>query len=113
MEEEQEAPVPLVTLVNNILQSVFFQCLSIHPQSAKLQIKWIVCAQILHFQKFQGSHFRIQGVLHCEGYDYEEFPDEIMEWLLSELFFLKKMEMLKGPEGFMLYGKLEVDFHYF
>ena len=48
--------------------------------------------------------------MHCEGYDYEEFPDEIMEAPLSEPFFSRRMEMLSRPDGFMLYGKLGVDF---
>ena len=50
------------------------------------------------------------GVLHCEGYDYEEFPDEIMEAPLSEPFFTRRMKMLSRPDGFMLYGKLGVNF---
>ena len=51
-----------------------------------------------------------KGVLHCEGYDYEEFPDEIMEAPLSEPFFTKIMKMLSRPDGFMLYGNLGVGF---
>ena len=47
--------------------------------------------------------------MHCEGYDYEEFPDEITEALLAEPFFTRRMEMLSRPDGFMLYGKLGVD----
>ena len=34
----------------------------------------------------QGAISEYKGVLHCEGYDYEEFPDEIMEAALSEPF---------------------------
>ena len=45
-----------------------------------------------------------------DRYDYEEFPDEIMEVPLSEPFFTKKMKMLSKPDGFMLSGKLGVDF---
>ena len=48
--------------------------------------------------------------MHSEGYDYEEFPDEIMEAPLSEPFFTKRMKLLSRPDGFMLYGKLRVDF---
>ena len=48
--------------------------------------------------------------LHCEWYDYQEFPDEIIEALLSELFFTRRMKMLSRTDGFMLYGKLGVDF---
>ena len=48
--------------------------------------------------------------MHCEGYDYEEFPDEFMEAPLSEPFFTTRMKMLSRPDGFMLYGKLGIDF---
>ena len=59
---------------------------------------------------FKGAISESKGVLHCEGYDYEEFPDEIMEAPLSEPFFTRRMKMLSRPDGFMLYGKLGVDF---
>ena len=48
--------------------------------------------------------------LHCGGYDYEDFPDEIMEAPLSEPFFTRRMKMLSRPDGFTLYDKLGVDF---
>ena len=44
------------------------------------------------------------------GYDYEEFPDEIMEAPLAEPFFTRRMKILSRPDCFMLYGKLGVDF---
>ena len=47
--------------------------------------------------------------MHCEGYDYEKRPDEIMDAPLSEPFFAGRMKMLSRPDAFMLYGKLEVD----
>ena len=59
---------------------------------------------------FKGAISEYKGVLHCEGFDYEEFPDEIMEAALSELFFTKRMKMLSRPDGSKLYGKLGVDF---
>ena len=59
---------------------------------------------------FKGAISENKGVLHCEGYGYEEFPDEILEAPLSEPFFTRKMKMPSKPDGFMLYGKLGVDF---
>ena len=59
---------------------------------------------------FKGAIFEYKGVLHCEGYDYEEFPDEILEAPLSEPFVTRRMKMLSRPEGFLLYEKLGVDF---
>ena len=62
---------------------------------------------------FKGVISEYKGVLHCEVYDYEELPDEIMEAPLSEPFFARRMKMLSRPDGFMLYGKLGVDFLHF
>ena len=59
---------------------------------------------------FKGAISEYKGVLHCEGYDYEELPDEIMEAPLSEPFFTRRRKMLSRPDGFILYGKLGVDF---
>ena len=59
---------------------------------------------------FKGAISEYKGVLHCKGYYYEEFPDESMEAQLSEAFFTRRMKMLTRPDGFVLYGKLRVDF---
>ena len=59
---------------------------------------------------FKGAISEYNGVLHCEGYNYEEFLDEIMEALLSEPFITRRMKKLSRPDGFMLYGKLGADF---
>ena len=59
---------------------------------------------------FKGAISEYKGVLHCEGYDYENISDEIMEAPLSEPFFTRRMKMLSRPDDFMLYGKLGVDF---
>ena len=60
---------------------------------------------------FKGAISEYKGVLHCEGYGYEEFPDEIMEAPSSEPFFTRRMTMISStPDGFMLYGKLGLTF---
>ena len=59
---------------------------------------------------FRGAIFQNKGNLHCEGYDYEEHPDENMEAPLSEPFFTRRMKMLSRPDELMLYGKLSADF---
>ena len=62
-----------------------------------------------NLHNFKGAICDYKGVLHCEGYDYQELADETMEAPLSEPFFTKRMKMLSRPDGFMLYGKLGVD----
>ena len=47
-----------------------------------------------------------KGVLHCEGFDYEED----LENLLEGPFFTRRMKLYSRPDGFMLYGKLGSDF---
>ena len=59
---------------------------------------------------FMGAISNYRGVLHCDKYDNEDFPDEIMPAALSEPFFTRRMKILSRPDGFMLYGKLGVDF---
>ena len=59
---------------------------------------------------FKGAISEYKGVCHCDGYDYEEFPDEIMEATLVDPFFTRKLKMFSRPDVFMLYGKLGVDF---
>ena len=54
-EEEQEALVLLVTHLSNILLSIFSN-VKTFQQSAYLQFKWTLCAQILFFAYFQGSY---------------------------------------------------------
>ena len=108
--EEEDAPVPLVTHVNSILHSVF--------SNVKLYInnRQIHNSNGLYAHKsylsnnFQGASFENTRVLHCEWCDYEEGPDEIVDAPLFEHFFTRRMKMLTRSNGFMLYGKLGVDF---
>ena len=47
-----------------------------------------------------------EGVLHCEGYDYEEDPENLVDGQFST----RRMKLYSRPDGFMLYGKLDIDF---
>ena len=107
---EEEAPVCLVTHVNNVLHSIFSNVeVYINNQQIYNSNGWFAHKFYLP-NNFKRAVSENKGVLHCEGYDYEEFPDEIMEAPLSEPFFTRRMKMLSRPDGFMLYGKLGVDF---
>ena len=110
LEEEKGAPVPLVTYVNNILHTFFFNV------QVYINNQQVYNSNGLHAHKhfisnnFKGAVSEYKGFSHCKWYDYEEFPDEIMEASLSESFFTRRMKMLSRPDDFMLYGKLGVDF---
>ena len=112
-EEEEtvdEEPVPLVTHVNNILHSIFSNAEVYINNQQIYNSKGLYAHKSSFSNNFKGKIFEYKGVLHCEGYDYEEFPDEIMEAPLCEPFTLRRLKMLNRPDGFMLYGKLMFDF---
>ena len=48
-------------------------------------------------------------VLHFEGYDYEQDPEDIINPLPGP-FFTWRMKLLSRPDGFTLYVKLGIDF---
>ena len=99
-----------VTYVNNILHSIFSNVeLYINNQQI-YNSSGLYAHKSFISNNFKGAISEYKVVLHCEGYDYEEFPDEIMEAPLTEPFFTRSMKMLSRPDGFMLYGKLGVDF---
>ena len=58
---------------------------------------------------FKAALSEFKGVLHCEGYDYEQDPEDINN-LLPDHFFTKRMKLQSRPDGFMLYGKLGIYF---
>ena len=64
----------------------------------------------LTFQKnFEAAISECKGVLHCEGYDYEQDSEDISS-PLPDPFFARRMKLLSRSDGFMLYGKLGTDF---
>ena len=109
---EKEAPVLLVTQVNNILNSIFCN-VEVYINSQQIyNSNGLYAHKSYIFNNFKGAISDYKGVLHCDGYDYEEFIDEIMEPPLSEPFFTKRIKLLSRPDGFMLYGGLGVDFFF-
>ena len=109
-ETAEEEPVPLVTHVNNILHSIFSNVEVYINNQQIYNSNGLYAHKSYISNNFKGAISEYKRVLHCEGYDYEEFPDEIMEAPLSGPFFTRRMKMLSRPEGFLLYGKLGVDF---
>ena len=109
---EKEAPVPLVTHVNNILHSIFSNVEVYINNQQIYNSNGLYAHKSYISNNFKGAISEYKGVLHCEGYDYEEFPDENMEAPLSEPFFTRRMKKLRRPDGLMFYGKLGVDFLY-
>ena len=109
-ENTEEEPVLLVTHVNNILHSIFSNVEVYINNQQIYNSNGLYAHKSYISNNFKGAKIEYKGVLFCEGYDYEEFPDEIMEAPLSEPFFTRRMKLLSRPDGFMLYGKLGVNF---
>ena len=111
-EEEtvEEEPLSLVTHENNILHSKFSN-VEVYISNQQIYYSNGLYAHKSYISNnLKGAIFEYKRVLHCEGSDYEEFPDEIMEAPLSEPFLTRRMKLLSRPDGFMLYGKLGVNF---
>ena len=107
---EEEVPVHLVTHVNNILHSIFSNVEVYINNQQIYNFNGLYAHKSYISNNFRGAISEYKGVLHREWYNYEEFLDEIMKAPSSELFFTRRMKMLSIPDGFVLYGKLAVDF---
>ena len=99
-ERTEEEPVPLVAHVNNILHSIFSNVEVYINNQQVYNSSGLYVHNCYLSNNFKGYISGNKGVLHSEGYDYEEFPDEIMETLLSEPFFTRRMKMFSRPDGF-------------
>ena len=106
---EEDAPVPLVTHVNNLLHSIFSNVELYVNNQQIYNSKGLYAHKSYISNNFKGAISRYKGILPCQGYDYEELADKILEMPLSEPFFTRRMRMLSTPDGFIMYGKLGVD----
>ena len=108
--EEEQVPIPLVTHVNSILQTIFshvevyINCQQIYKSSGFYAQKSYLS------NSFKGAISEYKGNLNCEGYDSEQFPAEIVESPLSEPIFTMRMKLLSRHDSFMLYGIKGIDF---
>ena len=93
-ETAEEEPVPLVTHVNNILHSIFSNVEMYINNQQIYNSNGLYAHKSYISNNFKGAISEYKGVLHCEGYDYEEFPDEILEAPLSEPFFTRRTRSL-------------------
>ena len=85
---EEEAAVLLVTHVKNILHSIFPKVEVYINNQQIYNSNGLYAHKSYISNNFEGAISEYKGVLHCEGYNYEEFPNEIMETPSSELFSL-------------------------
>ena len=94
------------THVNSILHSIFSNA-ELYINNHQIYKSNGLYAHKSHISNnFESTLSDYNGVLHCEGYDYEEDPKN----LLDGPFFTRRMKLYSRLDGFMLYGKLGIDF---
>ena len=103
---EEDEGLPHITHVNNILHS-FFSNAELYINNHQIYNSNGLYAHKSHISNnFKSTLSDYKRVLHCEGYDYEEDPESLVEGP----FFTRRMKLYSRPDGFMLYGKLGIDF---
>ena len=103
---EEDKGVPHITHVNNVLHSIFSNA-ELNINNHQIYNSNALYAHKYHISNnFKNTLSDYKGVLHCEGYDYEED----LENPLEGPFFTKGMKIYSRRDGSMLYGKLGVDF---
>ena len=105
--DEEEVARP--TYVNNIMHSIISKVeVYINNQQTYNSIALYAHKSYIS-NNFEATISEYKGVLHFEGYDYEQEPEDITN-LLPGPFFTRRMKLLSRPDGFMLYGKLGIYF---
>ena len=108
-DSDEEEQVARVTYVNNILHSIFSN-VDVYINNQQIyNSKGLYAHKSYISNNFTAAISEYKGVLHCEGFDYEQDP-EYNNNPLTDPFFTRRMKLLSKPDGFMLYGKLGVDF---
>ena len=110
MEDDDEAPVPLGTHVYNILHSIFSDVVVYINNHQIYKSNGMYAHKSYISNDVKGTISEYKVVLHSEGYEYEEFPDKIMESPSSDYFLTKRRKMLSRLDVFTLYGKSWDDF---
>ena len=108
-EEEEQEKVVQVTYVNNILHSIISN-VEVYINNQQIYSSNGLYAHKSYFSNnFKTAISEYKGVLHCEGYDYEQDPEDISN-PLPDPFFTRRKKLLSSPDGFMFYRNLGIDF---
>ena len=102
----EDEGVPHITHVKNILHSNFSNA-DLYINNHQIYKSNGLYAHNSHISNiFKSTSSDYKGVLHFEGYDYEEDPENFVEGP----FFTRRMKLYSRLDGFMLYGELGIDF---
>ena len=103
---EEDEGVPHFTHVKNILHSIFSNA-ELYINNHQIYNSNGLYAHKSHISNiFKNTLSDYKGVLHCEGYNYEEDSENLVEGP----FFTRRMKLYSRPDGFMLCGALDIDF---
>ena len=110
--KKNKKEVARVTYVNNIMRSIFSN-VEVYITNQQIYNSSGLYAHKSYLSiNFKAAISEYKGVLHCEGYDYEQDHEDISN-TLPDPFFTRRMKLLSKPNGFMLFGKLGIDFFSF
>ena len=108
-DQEEQEEVARVTYVNNIMHSIFSNVEVYINNQQIYNSNGLYAHKSYISNNFKAAISEYKGVLHSEGYDYEQDP-AILVTPYRILFFTRRMKLLSKADGFMLYGKLGIDF---
>ena len=108
-DDVQEEEVARVTYVINIMHSIFSNVEVYKNNHQSYNFNGLYTHKSYTSNNFKTAISEYKGVLHCEGYEYEQDPEDINN-PLPDPFFTRRMKLLNRPDGFMLYGKPGIDF---
>ena len=108
-DEEEQKEVDRVTYVNNVMHWIFSNVEVYLNNQQIYNSNGLYAHKSYLSNNFKAAIFEYNGVLYCEGYDYEQDPEDFSNSLLDP-FFTRRMKLLSRPDCFMLYGKLGIDY---
>ena len=96
-DDEVEEEIARVTYVNNIILS-FFSNVEVYKNNQQIYNSNGLYAHKSYISNnFKGAITEYKRFLHCEGYDYEQDPEEIAN-PLPDPSFTRKMKLLSRPD---------------
>ena len=108
-DDEEEDEISRVTYVNNIRHSIFSNVEVYLNNQQIYNSNGLLAHKSYISNNFKAAISEYKGVLHCESSDCKQDPEDISN-PLPDPFFTRRMKLLSRPDGFLLYGKLGIDF---
>ena len=108
-DEEKQEEVARVNYANKIMHSVISN-VEVYINNQQIYTSNALYAHKSYISNnFKAALSEYKGVLHCEGYDYEQDSEDIIN-PLPHPFFTERMKLLSRLDGFTFCGKLGFDF---